>query len=772
MFPCRFPGNFVRYVHNGNPLLGVDLIQLTVYQFDLDEAATTQELQLSVLVNSPDNLIFADLSPLKPLIVGSGSEFSNVIDPSVIRFKYSSFDEAVCTVSSYEPGYRSQSLLYGSLVTGDGARLSNVTVDCRDFLASGLRYRRDGFSTAARDYIMLRTDVDQPISGEDGAWKRTSEAVFLPVDIRNGSTNTPPRPRISRKKSGSVGFLEVDQFSVLVLSSDVVWFVDSETPAKDLVINVTKPLPGGPFGEDGCGFLVNVHRPWSPIRTFVQDDLAKRRVGYRPPSATVSFKRVCELQFCTIDGHFLHSDAVSLRVNVRPVKTTASPRVAHISALTVIAGRSCALTPRNLRIVGSDNVGEVELHVRRGGLHHGSLSVFGRAVSRFKVADIERRGVVYRHDGGDSVEDKIVLRITDRKSTVRVRVMISILPNESTPPRLLTDRSLDVFTDKYVLVTPYHLNAGHQHLSDSDIIFNITGLPERGDILKLRHPLVTGRPISSFSQRDLVNGHIWFHRTTSESFEGTDNFRFTLHAADSVSPTSKLYSFRINIKPFVMNRPPQRSTEATMRLELRESDTARITKDMLSYADAEKPGDGGGVFYTITCPPFFAGRNLTLDAGRLVAVNHDGVSKTSISTPSVQSFTQTTIERGMLTYIPPADDIGADNVQVQFVFAVSDHLGNVLRDQRFNITLLPVNDRRPEVSIREALKVREGGTLILDGKVIAISDPDTRPSEMIVTLERVPRSGRVLMDEREMAQNEEFGVEDVTRSALRCVCRH
>lgn len=752
VFDCHFQRDSVTYVHNGNPLVHTDLIRLVIYYFDAMETVT-QVVHLSVSVDSSDHLIFADILALKPVIIEGRSGLSNVIDSSVLRFKYAFFNETSCTVSTYEPGYQSQSLLTGALVTSDAVSLSNLPIDCRDFLSTGLRYKHNGVSSVADDYILLRAEVEESI---DGSLKQTSESLFLPVHILSGVKNSPPK--LSTKTSN---IPHTDQFALLVLLPDFIWFVDAETPAKNLIVNISKPVL---HEEDG--FFVHIRDQWKPIRAFSQDDLANRRVAYHPPSVVLVSQRTVEIQLTAIDGHFLHSQPVSLHLRVSPVRTTA-PKVARNEGLTVIRGQSRPLTLQNLLVIDSDNIDEVEIHVH-GGPHHGNLTVSGHASTQFRVVDMERGDVVYTHNGGNAANDKMVLRITDQKSTSRIRLVITVLPDGELPLALLTNRSLESNTNEYIPITPQHLGASHHHILNNDVIFDMRSYPRFGEILKLHHPLSAGYPTSLFSQKDLEKERIWFRRTAAEHVDATDTFTFALYVrgTSSANTTEQLHSFEIKIRPFHMNLSPHPARGATLNMELNETEVARITRSMLQFEDPERPSDS--VSYSVVCSPFFSDNPLTLDAGRLIAVDDSTPLTKGTNSPTIRSFIQTMVDRRMLAYIPPMEDIGPDVVQVQFIFSVSDQLRNTARNQHFSITILPVNNQIPQMTI-QPVRVREGGSVLLNSKVIAVSDLDTKSSDLVLTLEQEPKYGLILNEDHKLQEGGHFGVEDLSRSSLRYV---
>jgi len=98
----------------------------------------------------------------------------------------------------------------GELVSSDGVPVGNLSIDCRDFLIAGFRYRYSaGRPRTAVDYIPLTASVDSWVASA------ITEAVFVPVRLVGGSANSPPSfLRPSRYRSST---LVADQFVPMLL---------------------------------------------------------------------------------------------------------------------------------------------------------------------------------------------------------------------------------------------------------------------------------------------------------------------------------------------------------------------------------------------------------------------------------------------------------------------------------------------------------------------------------------------------------------------------
>jgi len=98
--------------------------------------------------------------------------------------------------------------------------------------------------------------------------------------------------------------------------------------------------------------------------------------------------------------------------------------------------------------------------------------------------------------------------------------------------------------------------------------------------------------------------------------------------------------------------------------------------------------------FVVTCQPFVVGSTLTQDAG-LIAYHDNAAFRDKNSTIIVplRTFTQSMIDGAMVAYVPPQHDVGPHQLDVRFIYSVSDLHGNFDVDQTFDVTVLPVNDQ-------------------------------------------------------------------------------
>ena len=683
----------VRYVHNGNPHLSTDRVRLTVLQFVDSAEVVSNDVIVTVHVSPPVGAIFAGVAEPRPLVVDTRrSPLSDVIKPDVIQFRYNFSGGSVCTVRFSADGgrFRPQWLMSGSLVASDGAPVGNLSMDCRDFLVAGFRYRYSvGHPRTAVDYIPLTASVDN--------WTASAitETVFVPVQLVGGSPNSPPT--LVRRFSYRSQTLVADQFVPMLLSIANLTARDDVTQSDDLLLSVLSPLPD--FDVQSRGYFVHRRDPWKPITAFKQRDLRDGSVAFRAPTVGVSRPRTrVEAVLTATDGHFATSQRLRLPITVRPSQPV-GPKVVHNSGLAVVRGGSVCIGPGSLRIADAGGLDGVEVRVLRGGPLHGNLTLAdGSTVESFRWNNVDHCDVVYHHHPHNADDgDELLLRISNGRRSVRTRIVIHVLPGAVSPPRLKLNEPTEVRQYGYAQLTTIHLHTptrGGFTQSSSDVTYTITSAPRYGELLMMYRPMTRGRSVSTFTQLDLDKGHIWY-RHFGRSSPLRDSFHFLLGINTSLATTTTTTEaeriHEIIIRSHARDNPPRLMTRSAAALTVRETDVQQIRRETFRYRDAEHPDED--VVFVVTCQPFVVGSSVTLDAG-LVAYHDDAAfrDKNSSIVP-LRTFTQSMIDGGMVAYVPPMNDIGPHPLNVQFIYSVSDLHGNFEVNQTFDVTVLPVNNQ-------------------------------------------------------------------------------
>jgi hypothetical protein len=497
------------------------------------------------------------------------------------------------------------------------------------------------------------------------------------VKIDGAFPNNPPKLMLP----GSSIF-DVVENTLTPLDSELLVAEDQETDPEYLLIEVIQPE-----GTEN-GYFVNVDDFTQPLKSFKHKDLMDNMIGFQAPSADISNDngQVIKVELVAIDQNFDVSAPVTLHIAVQGSNTN-GPRLVESNCLILWEGSFAAITTEHLRIVDSDNMYNVEVHVK-GGLRSGKLEVNGRQSEVFSIDDMQRKAVIYYHDGRDATEDKLVLRITDGERNIRGKFKIQILQDDDAAPMLIRNTGLDVRVGGEIQITPLALNAKDRDSEERDILYILKTEPTQGTLIRKLKPMTEGKTVTQFSQTDLQSGRIYYRHSGSRTLSDF----FEIRLLDNNDPPNKSGKFMVNITVYPEpSEPPHKVQGTSLQLTVKETEIVFITKNALWFDNVENKDDD--IMYTITSLPFFLTTTITLDAGRLFnAENVTRLFKDSSYLP-VMHFSQDQVNKKKIAYMPPIEDVGPISRHAQFIFSASDSTGNHLFDQVFDITILPENNQ-------------------------------------------------------------------------------
>nr|XP_006002762.1 PREDICTED: FRAS1-related extracellular matrix protein 1-like [Latimeria chalumnae] len=749
VFNCHFLPDEVKYSHNGSPLLDEDDVMLRVYRFTESETVMETFL-LHVQITEPVSSIIKTGSI--SLQVSEFHGLSNPVDRDVLSFNYpSDKPDTICTVRIVSSEVLAPT--HGQVIAGDPklqkrgdvpdfqqngkmrtARqeklpcLSNracppgfkevrfLKANCEDFLEMGLKYQHLSPPSPDVDYIPIRVEIRD----EKSRSELQVQNVWIPVRIKGAIPNTHPRAAFM-----SMYILEVDQFILTPLTIAAVDAEDDETPKSKLVFNITKP--------PAEGYITHLEDHTKPITSFTWQDLNEMNIAYQPPNSSHTERRNYEVEFMAFDDYFMKSPPIMVHFSIRTAETNA-PRVSWNTGLDLLEGQSRPITWENFQIVDNDDINAVRL-VTVEGLHHGRLTVRGGKGFMFTIKDIKDRVVRYHHDDSDTTKDYIVFRIFDGRHSIRHKFPINILPKDDSPPFLINNVVFELAEGDTILLEEHMLLASDFDSSDDYIFYRIIKPPKAGEVIKKHFPDGLGLPVTSFMQRDLFHGLIYYHHLGGEIFEDT----FDCILSDSHEPPnlSDTQTVMIHIIP-VKDQLPKEVSGTMRHLVVKETEVIHITKNHLHFTDTESPENE--LMYFVTKPCFSPLSSGIYDAGKLFFTDNLNTMKKDPTIPVLKSFTQHAVNHLKVAFMPPQRDIGPEPLFVQFIFSVSDQQGGVVTGLVFNITIIPVDNQIPE---------------------LMVTDIDTRNSDIRIQLKRKPMNGNSELQGHIMLEGDMFTLEDL-----------
>uniref|UniRef100_A0A8C5XSK4 Fraser extracellular matrix complex subunit 1 n=1 Tax=Microcebus murinus TaxID=30608 RepID=A0A8C5XSK4_MICMU len=467
-------------------------------------------------------------------------------------------------------------------------------------------------------------------------------------------------------------------------------------------------------------------------------------------------------------------------VNVEAFSTQA-PYVLRNEVLRVGRGEAAAITTRLLDIRDEDNPQDVVVRVldapRHGQLRHSLRPPPAGPVRQFRLEELARGLLHYAHDGSQGHSDAAVLQAGDGHSFRNILLQVQTLPQNDRGLRLVADPMVWVPEGGMLQITNRILQAEAPGASAEEIVYKITqDHPKFGELVLLldmpadspaaedggQH-LPDGRtatPVSSFTQRDVDEGLLWYWHSGGPA-QG-DSFGFQVSSAGDGGSELESRTFNIAVLPRTPGRP-ELSAETSLHMTAREDGPTVIQPRSLPFASPERPSRE--VVYNITLP---------------LQPEHGTVEHRDRPHSPVRRFTQEDVNQGKILYRPPpaaphlreitAFSFAGLPESVKFHFTVSDG-ETTSPETALTIHLLPADPALPRVQVTAPpLRVSPGGSAPVGLELVG-RDGETAPEELVFELQRPPQHGVVLRSTAgplaPLAAGDRFTYEDVKTNGLR-----
>lgn len=742
-FPCSFGMDDVKYTHFGSRSPSKDRVKLQLrYDSQTDTVIIPFMLEVEVVFQQLEIV-----TRIMPLNVEKLSGDSNPIDKKALEFSFED-DVTQCKITTLvgEGGLPRYGILLNNPSTGQ-------MIDCDEFVKQGIRYKHTAKTNSPnRDYIPLMVELED----KDGN-TIMQEHFQMMVRIREGTENTAPKPSFV-----AMMMMEVDQFVMTAITSDMLAAEDVESDPDDLIFNITSPL------SPQHGYIFSTDDQNLPITSFYQRDIKDLKIAYKPPSDDSEVERIFQLELEIVDTDGAVSDTFAFMILVKPMNTLA-PVVTRNTGQLLFEGQSRALSSsQNLEISDEDNLDNVKITVVDG-LKHGALTVLGSQRKFFTPADLDADIVLYQHDGSDTYSDNIIFRMTDGTNEVEFLFPITIVPTDDEPPIINANTGLMLFKNHIMQISPFILSATDIDSEDSTIKFIIEAPYSAVGELLLRQVEPPSDPslwkfsetdemfeqvVTEWFQQDILDGklfyrHIGPHSTTTV----IDRFVFRVQDDNDPPNQSGEHMFTIKIHP-VDDLAPELVAGTSLHMTVQEYELTHFRKQYLCYTDLDS--DDRDLRYTIVKTPTDTDENNPAPLGQIVLTDSPDTV--------ITEFTQAQVNHHKVAYKPPDQELGITPKVAQFTFLVEDSAGNTA-EGLFTIFLQPV-DNKPPIITNTGFTVMERGTFVITSKELHATDTDTDDENIVFTVTKIPEHGLLQYLGIDMTNSETFILEDIANGHI------
>ncbi|KAF7223631.1 FRAS1-related extracellular matrix protein 3 isoform X2 [Nothobranchius furzeri] len=742
-FPCSFGANEVKYTHFGSRSPTKDRVKLQLrYDSYTDTVIIPFMLEVEVVFQQLEILIRN-----MPLNVEKLNGDSSPVDKKALEF---SFEDGVtqCKITSLAGAGGLPR--YGTLKNSPA---NGQMTDCDEFVKLGVLYKHTAKTKSPnRDYIPMMVELQD----NDGN-AIMQEHFQMMVRIREGVENTAPKPSFV-----AMMMMEVDQFVMTAITSDMLSAEDVESDPDDLIFNITSPM------NPQQGYIISTDDQNLPITSFNQRDVEALKIAYKPPSEDSEQERIFQLEFEIIDTDGAVSDPFAFMIVVKPMNTLAPVATKNTGQL-LFEGQSRVLSSaQNLEISDEDNLEDVKITVVDG-LKHGDLTVFGSRRKFFTPADLDAGTIVYQHDGSDTYSDNIIFQMTDGNNEVEFLFPITIAPTDDEPPIINANTGLVLFKNEIMQISPFILSATDIDSEDSTIKFILEAPFSTIGELLLRQGEPPDDPsqwkfigtdemfeqvVTEWFQQDILDGKLFYRHVGPHSTSTvTDQFVFRVQDDNDPPNQSGEHSFTIKIHP-VDDIPPVLFPGTTLQMTVKEYELTFFRKKFLCYTDLDS--DDRDLKYTIIKPPADTDENNPAPLGEIVLTDSPDTV--------VTEFTQAQVNHHKVAYKPPDVELGITAKIAQFTFTVEDTASNSVNGL-FTIFLQPVDNKPPEIT-NTGFTVMEKSTYVITRKELHATDTDTDDESIIFTVTQIPSYGQLQYLGVYMSNGETFVLEDIANNRL------
>jgi VCBS repeat-containing protein len=331
----------------------------------------------------------------------------------------------------------------------------------------------------------------------------------------------------------------------------------------------------------------------------------------------------------------------------------------------------------------------------------GTLRKNGSATSSFTQDDVNNGRISYLHNGSVFTSDSFNFTVTDGTNTTALAVFAIQVTNDSLSPATIKNTGLTLGKGTTATVTRSMLELGDANTPVEAILFSVLPGPANGTLKK------NGASAAVFSQADINAGLISYQHDGSAT--SADAFTFT--ATDGTNTTGAIL-FSITIVG--TNNAP--TLAVATGVSVGEGKSVKLDPSILKATDTDN--SPSQLVYTVTTAP-----------------THGGLRRNN--QPLVGTFTQAEVDAGSISYVHDGTKSASDNLAVR----VSDGT-NQTAIASLPITVGLVNSV-PTITKNVGLTVIGGSTSPIGNGVLAATDVDNTPTQLVYTLVVDPSAGEI-----------------------------
>ncbi|XP_053176422.1 FRAS1-related extracellular matrix protein 2b [Scomber japonicus] len=528
--------------------------------------------------------------------------------------------------------------------------------------------------------------------------------------------------------------MTVHEYQLTHFRKKLLRYTDLDSEDRDLKYTIIQP----PTDTDEnspvvLGALVLTEKPNTVVNTFTQAQINHHKIAYRPPDLELGITiHVLQFRYIVEDISGNSVDGV-FTIFLKPVDNM-PPQITN-SGFTVFERGTHIITSAELDTSDTDTDSKVISFTITQPPLHGQMQFTFTVMKKgdtFRLEDIGNGRISYIHNGDESTVDSIQIDVSDGVHVVPIIIKISVKPIDDETPTISLPAGtigsyIDVLENGATEITSNVIQGRDEDTDDLRLTFIVEDPPSLGEIL------VRGVPSGTFTQADIINGLVVYAHTNGEIGFTTKEDFFNLTLTDMSDEWTvggnKITGVRVHVTILPLD---SQAPEVFVGPQFTVVEGGKNVIQILyiSADDVDTPNDD--LLCTIIVQP---------TSGYVENISPAPGSEKSRSGTAISAFTIKDIRQNHISYVQSIHK-GVEPVEDRFTFRCSDGI-NFSERHFFPISIIPSNDEKPEIYMREFV-VMEGMNIVIDTPILNGADADLPSDRLTFIITKPPKHGFIL----------------------------
>lgn len=528
--------------------------------------------------------------------------------------------------------------------------------------------------------------------------------------------------------------MTVHEYQLTYLRKKFLRYTDLDSEDRDLRYTVIQP----PTDTDEnspvvLGTMVLTENPNTVVTIFTQAQINHHKIAYKPPDLELGItSHVLQFRYTVEDvsGNVVED---VFTIFLKPVDNN-PPQITN-SGFTVLERGTHIITSAELDTSDTDTDSkQISFTITQPPLH-GQIQFTFTDMTKgdtFSLEDIGNDRISYIHNGDESTVDSIQIDVSDGVHIVSITIRIIVKPiDDETPtinlPAGTLGSYIDVLENGATEITSNVIQGRDEDTDDLRLTFIVEDPPSLGEIL------VKGVPSGTFTQSDIINGFVVYAHTSGEIGLTTREDIFNLTLTDMSDEWTvggnKITGVRVHVTILPLDsQAPEVFVGPIFTVVEGEKNVIQVVH--ISADDADTSNDD--LLCTII---------VQTTSGYVENISPSPGSEKSRSGTAISAFTIKDIRQNHIYYVQSIHK-GVEPVEDRFTFRCSDGI-NFSERHFFPISIIPSNDEKPEIYMREFV-VMEGMNIVIDTPILNGADADLPLDQLTFIITKTPKHGFIL----------------------------